>query len=455
MTLTSKAPPTKESTTTTRSSSTTSSLDTTRTSASNSSLYETLRAETASCCPICGFQILAVTTNTSTNTSCTSSSSNAGAERELTASAIASIADVTTPYPKSCSSKSVQVQEHTYDDATWLRSFVIDQQEHLLKGCNNVADSSGLLATTTTTKKAAGAATTIGFQAQAQADTKATAAAAAAAATNFNFPAGTCWVCLQAAPKVEGQIEEDRKLAASLSAIIRIEEQQDCSNNNNNNNVSAIHTSYGDHDRHVASLGDYGARPHTINSISYTPDNQVLLPQEWLEEGHAPISTSSSTPAAKVQRINEDHLGAHHKKHDHRNDTKPNGDNNDATANSDDPCVYIGDYNILGQRHGSHGELIWDSGDRYVGTFKNGMRSGQGSFFFRDGKSGDRRIFLLYSIVVHFVFVSHAFLLYSHFVVSTTQPHIRTHARRLRIHRRLERKPNTRPWSTNLFHSER
>lgn len=54
-------------------------------------------------------------------------------------------------------------------------------------------------------------------------------------------------------------------------------------------------------------------------------------------------------------------------------------------AVNDDACVYIGDYNILGQRQGSRGELIWDSGDRYVGTFKNGMQSGQGAFFFRDG----------------------------------------------------------------------
>ena len=398
MTLTSKAPPTKESTSTTRSLSTSSSLDTTRTSYSNSSLYETLRAETASCCPICGFQILAVTTNTntststSTNTRCTSSSSNAGAGSELTASAIA---DATTPYPKtrgsnsSSNSNNVQVQEHTYDDAAWLRSFVIDQQEHLLKGCNNDVDSSGLLATTTSIKKAASATTTTGFQAQA--DTK------AAASTNLNFPAGTCWVCLQAAPKVKGQIEEDRKLAASLSAIIRIEEQQDCSittttTNNNDNNI-AIYASYSDHLRQVASLGDYGPRPHTINSISYNPDNQVLLPQEWLEEGHAPIRRTS-TPAAKVQRFNEDQPGAQRESHDDKNDTVPNGDTKDATVNSDNPCVYIGDYNILGQRHGSHGELIWDSGDRYVGTFKNGMRSGQGSFFFRDGKRGDRRILL-------------------------------------------------------------
>jgi hypothetical protein len=389
-----KAPPTKESTTlrsfscTSRSSSTTSSLATIRTSTSNSSLIETLRAETASCCPLCGFQILAVTTTSST----TNSSSNAGTGSELTASARASIADATIPYPKSSSSVQVQVQEHTYDDtassSSWLRSFVIDQQEHLLRGCNH-AVSSGFLETTATTKKTAGAVTT-----GPQADTKAN-----------NLPAGTCWVCLQAATQVEGQIEEDRKLAASLSAIISIEEQQDHSTgiytrpppHNSNNN--AIHTFYGDQNCQVASPGDYRPRPDTTNNISYHPD-QVLLPQEWLEEVQAPISTAS-TPAAKAHRIEEDE--PQHQNYDHSNNTIDSGDKSDVTAYGD-PCVYIGDYNILGQRHGSHGELIWDSGDRYVGTFKNGMRSGQGAFFFRDGKDGTRRFSSLFHSALYICF---------------------------------------------------
>jgi hypothetical protein len=48
--------------------------------------------------------------------------------------------------------------------------------------------------------------------------------------------------------------------------------------------------------------------------------------------------------------------------------------------------VYIGDYNGRGQRHGAHGELLWDNGDRYVGSFVNGQRTGSGTLFFRDGK---------------------------------------------------------------------
>ncbi|KAL3911335.1 MAG: hypothetical protein SGILL_007319, partial [Bacillariaceae sp.] len=51
--------------------------------------------------------------------------------------------------------------------------------------------------------------------------------------------------------------------------------------------------------------------------------------------------------------------------------------------------VYIGDYNDRGQRHGAHGELLWDNGDRYVGSFVNGKRTGSGTLFFRDGEFFD------------------------------------------------------------------
>jgi hypothetical protein len=47
--------------------------------------------------------------------------------------------------------------------------------------------------------------------------------------------------------------------------------------------------------------------------------------------------------------------------------------------------VYIGEYNDRGQRHGPHGELIWDNGDRYVGSFVCGKRTGTGTMFHRDG----------------------------------------------------------------------
>ncbi|KAG7368407.1 TIR domain containing protein [Nitzschia inconspicua] len=47
--------------------------------------------------------------------------------------------------------------------------------------------------------------------------------------------------------------------------------------------------------------------------------------------------------------------------------------------------VYIGEYNDRGQRHGPHGELIWENGDRYVGSFMCGKRTGTGTMFHRDG----------------------------------------------------------------------
>jgi hypothetical protein len=28
----------------------------------------------------------------------------------------------------------------------------------------------------------------------------------------------------------------------------------------------------------------------------------------------------------------------------------------------------------------------WESGEKYVGTFKNGMREGQGTYYFEDGR---------------------------------------------------------------------
>jgi hypothetical protein len=48
--------------------------------------------------------------------------------------------------------------------------------------------------------------------------------------------------------------------------------------------------------------------------------------------------------------------------------------------------VYIGDFNIYGQRHGP-GELIWNNGDRFAGNFFNGHRDGHGTLFFGDGTS--------------------------------------------------------------------
>jgi hypothetical protein len=56
------------------------------------------------------------------------------------------------------------------------------------------------------------------------------------------------------------------------------------------------------------------------------------------------------------------------------------------TTTTTTTTCYIGEYNLYGQRHGP-GELIWDNGDRYVGTFFNGLRDGKnGTLFLRDGQ---------------------------------------------------------------------
>jgi hypothetical protein len=54
---------------------------------------------------------------------------------------------------------------------------------------------------------------------------------------------------------------------------------------------------------------------------------------------------------------------------------------NNATAGE---TVYIGDFNDQGERHGP-GELLWSNGDKYVGSFINGLRDGQGTLYFKDG----------------------------------------------------------------------
>ena len=248
-------------------------------STSGSSFLESLRADAASCCPLCGFQ--APSTNT----------------------ADPCLANAQEGVPSSL----------------WLRSFVAHQQEDILKRCHSIESSGDITSSITDTFTPL---------------------------LNRELPSGTCWVCLQAANKAatEKQVEEDRLLAASLSKILLEEEQ-------NHPNESCIPPS----DYHYNVCDDTTGIHRQITSMS----------------DHASVPT---VPTSVVISDGED----------------CNFQSDKTSGNAiDDSCVYIGEYNILGQRHGSHGELIWDSGDRYVGTFQNGMRSGQGAFFFRDGKNNN------------------------------------------------------------------
>lgn len=388
-------------------------LATTRTCASNSSFYETLRAETASCCPLCGFQILAANTDGGS---------------EFITPAIPSIAD-TSPYPK-----NNNIPEDTHDDPSlslWLRSSVVKQQELLIHGCN-ITDPPALLATGIT-------GATTGHQA----DTKQT-----------TLPAGSCWICRQAATKAakERQVEEDRKLAVSLSAISLNEQQERStgiyapshhSSNGVNFNSCAIPTSHGDHIQQAGSLSDQGL---CIGNAYNKSRDQGTLSQEWLEGGQELTSTELK-PAARAWQVEEDKPCDQNHGRGYNTIYRKNAPvNQECDMDCDkknvpvdaDTGVYIGEYNILGQRHGSRGELIWDSGDRYVGTFKNGMRSGQGTFFFRDGKNDSRRMPAMFNSSACICSSCVPVLIPSYFRRRITN--------RLKIHRGLERKPDTRLW---------
>ena len=336
-------------------------------SASDSSFYETLRMEAASFCPLCGFQIVQAN-NSSSNTR------DFGSELQ-TAVALASVANVNT--------NATPRLENFNDDmppSSWLRSFVVHQQEHLLNGYHPT-DSSGFFAFPDNTDQS-----TRPFHL----DTEHT-----------KLPSGTCWVCLQAANKAakELQVEEDRMLAASLSKII-LEEQQDHSrefyspprhhhhhnhhrNDTSNSSDEGNYNTNTTHSQIVSPYGYHGRQLETgTNNMSQYRHHG--LREEWQEERHMSIAAAptqdrnceqSNPTACKRNSLTDQDCNIHQ------------GENN-ATAN-EDSRVYIGEYNVLGQRHGSRGELIWNSGDRYVGTFKNGMQSGQGAFFFRDGKTNN------------------------------------------------------------------
>ena len=318
----------------------------------SSSFYGTLRAEAASCCPLCGFQILGATRNLS---------KREAAHGFLTAEASAAAAATAA----AAAATAASLVENR------LCSFVIHQQEHLLNG-RSPSDASTV--------------------------------------EDTELPAGTCWVCIQAKAAKEKQVEEDRMLAASLSKIILEEQQENRSTAPHlyHNSIPTNGTIYNTNHilENFALSGCHD--PNSVNNIpqhrhqgmiqrNEWPEERLIQPEEWPEERHVSTHTSSLPPGLerKVEEGTNDDLNGHQSTTTAIANTRTitgnqdANDQNNSTANDDDTCVYIGEYNILGQRHGSRGELIWDSGDRYVGTFKNGMRSGQGAFFFRDGKNDD------------------------------------------------------------------
>jgi len=404
-------------------------------SAPNASPYETLRAEQeAFNDALHGFQALKENND--------SGLASANTERPHTQEVDAIRASIDTDAASANKhgdnnprSATMEQASSTSDEDAWLR-----QQKHLLnqwrqhptKNNSNTAAAETAMATTRRDRAASTQDTNGGV------------------AASFSVPSTTgCWISLDVASLAakEKQVEEDRKLAASLSSEGVLEEQRDiamaialsrvaaatnhyggCGGGasaavyNTGSNEAAIHGG----ERHRfwnPSLSDCGPLFGTAG-----PDRAVPCREGSREELQRPmlaVTTTSGTAAAIASIIKDDEIQRRQLLH-HQEDVNDNtgvysnsnsnsnsnmlvqnyedgGDPNNRNIGCDgrnnntaatptsaatsvvDPCVYIGEYDVLGRRHGPRGELIWDSGERYVGTFQNGMRSGQGVFFFRDG----------------------------------------------------------------------
>lgn len=251
-----------------------------------------------------------------------------------------------------------------------------------------------------------------------------------------DLPLNACWICLQAGEATdnhssiinnntyktfmakEKQVEEDWQLAASLSVMMLEEEQRQELNQQHYHHQQIGHfdAMQNQHPPEVESRGFWNStslypqlHPDNIGALAAAvgsrPDNGSPLPQsgetsavppDWLvvEEQKVmleAVATSrrnlvASPPPTEHQVFKTIHNSTSgNNMAGHPMMLSPEIEPSYPTEEESGPCVYIGDYNEFGQPHGSHGELLWDKGDRYVGTFHNGMRSEQGTFFFRDG----------------------------------------------------------------------
>ena len=153
------------------------------------------------------------------------------------------------------------------------------------------------------------------------------------------------------------------------------------SNNNNNNNAATA----------------------AIAATIMTDTCEICSKRIEEEECQLAVATSLSSAAATAQGRYQYHGQDKYQNQNQFQDCLldflvPNGESNRENNNNntfssntkdDDNCggIYIGEYNDLGERHTTHdGEVIYEDGSRYVGIFKNNLRSGHGTFFFQDGK---------------------------------------------------------------------
>jgi len=337
-----------------------------------SSLYETLQEEAALCCPVCGFQVLTASGNSSTNNANTSTN----------ASAVA-IANTPTHMPiGTCflclqAAAEAQAQTETMIDPTSHIHTVHDKEDIAI--ANNNQSGYDMI--------------------------------------DYHQHQHQHWMAR------EKQEEEDRQLAASLTAMILEEERvrrevfqhQDLSDRyladtqatrDGGFAMDDIHRAINHHrSPHFHDSPLQGATNTEIaggggengGSRSQYSEEVDLIPREWLIEDQEARNHNLNSSVLEENAICSDvktvptatHVVSIHHQGDASHATLSTKDYDHDHDHDHDAykhrATYIGDYNLLGQPHGSHGEVVWDNGNRYVGAFQNGMRSGQGTFFSRDG----------------------------------------------------------------------
>ena len=127
----------------------------------------------------------------------------------------------------------------------------------------------------------------------------------------------------------------------------------------------------------ITCLNQYGTSPSTSSSSSSNKNSASSHPKTtdlhaWNGSRGGSSSTTGSTNSSSRSARTLTSMTSH------------DGSSLSSTSVGAGETVYIGGFNIAGHRHGS-GELIWNNGDHYVGSFVNGTREGHGILYFGDG----------------------------------------------------------------------
>jgi hypothetical protein len=109
------------------------------------------------------------------------------------------------------------------------------------------------------------------------------------------------------------------------------------------------------------SIAGQVVRGQCVQCLNHGDDNAAAVALAAIEE---PPPSSGGTPSDDIPNVTATPLPS------------------SATIQLD--ATYTGEYNNFGERHGE-GTLVWANGDRYKGSFWNGVREGEGSLHFSDG----------------------------------------------------------------------